>query len=80
MSDFSSSEFELILQLCQRVVINESTSAEDTRRFLVARLCNQSPRAAAHLARLDARQMEELFRRVLTHSRSGARSTLWPVH
>jgi hypothetical protein len=79
MPDLQAAEFELIVQLCQRVLINESTSAEDTRRFLVARLGDQSPQAAVHLARLDARQMEELFRCVLARLRTGAQSALWAV-
>jgi hypothetical protein len=36
MPRLAPDEFELILALCRRVVINESTSADDTRKFLVA--------------------------------------------
>jgi hypothetical protein len=73
----SNKEFHHILDVCRRIPTDESTSALDARKFLVARLREECPEAAARISQLDLQEMERLYQEILTALRAGTDSALW---
>jgi hypothetical protein len=76
---FSNEEFQHILEACRRIPTDESTSATETKEFLVARLREESPQAAARVSQLSTQQMERLYQEILTSLRAGSDSALWAI-
>ena len=70
-------EFQHILQVCRRIPTDESTSATDTKKFLIARLREECPQAATRVGQLSGQQMERLYQEILTFLRAGNDSALW---
>jgi hypothetical protein len=70
-------QFRHVVRSCERVLINETTAVEDLKRFLVTRLRDSCPDAAAQVAQLDAARMEALRREVVAAMQSGTGSALW---
>jgi hypothetical protein len=71
-----SEEFQHILRCCQRVLVNEFTPVADLKHYLVARLREQHPDAAAVVEQLTDAQMHELAT-MCAGFRQEATSALW---
>jgi hypothetical protein len=69
-------EFEYILNCCQRVLVKEFTQVADLKHFLVARLGDDYPVAAASVEQLTDEQMHDLASLCAT-VRDEAPSVLW---
>jgi hypothetical protein len=67
----SQGEFAQVVRCCQRVLINESTCIDDLKHYLVARLRDTSPTAAANIERLSGAQAHDLIRDVLAALETG---------
>lgn len=73
----SQCDFRQIIRACQRVLINEATSTDDLKHFLVARLHDEFPQAAEQIRGLDDRQMELLRQEIDQTVKAGVGSDLW---
>ncbi len=74
---FSQDEFAQIVGCCQRVLINEFTSVDDVKHFLVARLRDAAPDTAANILRLSGAQAHDLFQDVLAALHNGQGTVEW---
>ncbi len=73
----TQSQFAQIVGCCQRVLINEFTSIDDFKHFLVARLREISPATSASIERMSGAQAYDLFQDVLAAFRNGQGSMEW---
>ena len=62
-------EFRLIFRACEWVLIHESISADDLRRFLVARLSDGFPEVATRVAKFTDEQIGLLSREITEQQR-----------
>jgi hypothetical protein len=70
-------QFRDIVRSCERVLLTESTSTIDLKRFLTTRLSGSPSGAAARIAWFDDRQMAGLRAAVLAALRARPESVLW---
>jgi hypothetical protein len=57
-------KFHEVLRCCQRVILNSSVSHLDLRMFLVLRLREYQPRAAAQIGQFTEEEITELRMRI----------------
>jgi DNA-binding transcriptional MerR regulator len=73
----SRNDFGQIMRVCRRVLVNEATSTDDLKHFLVARLQEDLPETAEHIQQFDDEQMEELRHEIEQTAQAGGGSALW---
>src|SRR5262249_2815788 len=66
-----------VVHCCRRVLLNLTTSPLDLKRYLVTRLNDSHPEAAALIEHLDTRQMGRLLEQILASLHAGAEAHLW---
>lgn len=76
MMALTPQEFQHVIRVCQRVLINTQTAALDLKRFLVAHLSDGCPDTAARIEQFDDRQMEALRQGILQTLQADANSPL----
>jgi hypothetical protein len=70
-------QFRCILRACKRVVIDPLAPDFDLRRFLAARLRDDSPDVADRILRFDDRQQADLREEIFAGLQDHTASTLW---
>jgi hypothetical protein len=75
--NLSPEEFQEVVRVCQRVLINAGVPSRDLQNFLVSRLSNRLPQIADRIHALDGPHLEGLRRDILDAMGRNTGSALW---